>query len=376
MSFFRLLLAVAVTVAVTHPGWAQLPVTDGLELWLDAADTSTALGNFDGDAVAFGENVYVWKDKGPEAYDVFTEVTPPVLHEHGINGLPTLRFFFRPATSGFRHAASMIIPDIVLESPYTAFIVNRYWGGDTRRRTLQSADTNWLLGLWAGQVSHYAEGWVTNIRPQAELGFPYLVDATNDGAASTAFINGSDWTSDPAPIGSPGALAIGAAGQFPNEGSDADVSEIILYSRVLSANELGAIRRYLMDKYAIQSIRAVPSPGDCDGNGVVDAADLTCVATIEQRDIVLAAIGSLLGDLDGDGSVDFADFLTMSANFGKEGGYVDGNIDLTRNIEFADFLALSANFGKTADASSVPEPSAFGMAALGFGFLGLLRRRR
>ncbi len=53
MSFFRLLLAVAVTVAVTHPGWAQLPVTDGLELWLDAADTSTALGNFDGDAVAF-----------------------------------------------------------------------------------------------------------------------------------------------------------------------------------------------------------------------------------------------------------------------------------------------------------------------------------
>ncbi len=126
----------------------------------------------------------------------------------------------------------------------------------------------------------------------------------------------------------------------------------------------------------------VANPLDCSGDGVVDAADLACVSTIEDRDAVLAAIPTLAGDLDGNGDVAFQDFLVLSANFGQDlPSYTDGNIDLVGGVAFADFLVLSANFGKVpeaagAAAAAVPEPSS--AALLGFGGLlvGLVRRRR
>ena len=38
---------------------------------------------------------------------------------------------------------------------------------------------------------------------------------------------------------------------------------------------------------------------DCNGDGVVNADDLVCVATIEERDAVLSELNTLPGDLDG-----------------------------------------------------------------------------
>ena len=120
-------------------------------------------------------------------------------------------------------------------------------------------------------------------------------------------------------------------------------------------------------------------PGDCNGDGAVNAADLQCVSTIDERDIVLAAIPTLAGDLDGNGDVAFPDFLVLSANFGQDlPSYTDGNIDLTGGVAFPDFLVLSANFGQTpaggATAAAVPEPSS--LVLIGFVPLVLLARRR
>ena len=117
-------------------------------------------------------------------------------------------------------------------------------------------------------------------------------------------------------------------------------------------------------------------PGDCNGDGVVDASDLACVSTIEERDIVLASIPTLAGDLDGNGDVAFPDFLVLSANFGQDlPSYTDGNIDLVGGVAFPDFLVLSANFGQTAAAAAaVPEPS--GLLGLACGALLLCTRRR
>ena len=63
------------------------------------------------------------------------------------------------------------------------------------------------------------------------------------------------------------------------------------------------------------------------------------------------------GDTDLNGRVEMKDFLTLSANFGQNGGWAQGDSDASGHIDFADFLALSANFGESSVAASVPEPS-------------------
>jgi hypothetical protein len=121
-------------------------------------------------------------------------------------------------------------------------------------------------------------------------------------------------------------------------------------------------------------------PGDCNGDGQVNADDLSCVGDITERDVVLAALNTLPGDFNGNGDVAFSDFLVLSANFGDATKtlYTEGNVDLMNGVGFPDFLVLSANFGKTPGAvgAAVPEPSAGVMLSLALMLLCGCRGRR
>ena len=168
----RLHIGLALALGLGSLATAQdLPVMDGLQLWLDATDSDTVFQEiFFEDPAEDGDLVYSWMDKSENGFEVFTpdEAGPPTYVEDGINGLPSIRFF-----SEF--ADGMVIEDSLdVQRPYTAFIVNQYHeeGDGVYGRTLQSQDINWLLGLWAGNVSHYANGWVTGIRPPAQPGSP------------------------------------------------------------------------------------------------------------------------------------------------------------------------------------------------------------
>ena len=54
------------------------------------------------------------------------------------------------------------------------------------------------------------------------------------------------------------------------------------------------------------------------------------------------------GDIDGNGQVDFKDFLTISANFGREDGAdrSEGDLNGDSAVNFSDFLIVSQQFGQ------------------------------
>lgn len=126
-------------------------------------------------------------------------------------------------------------------------------------------------------------------------------------------------------------------------------------------------------EYALSSIVPPPNPNDCNNDGVFDINDTLC-ATPDTLGGILTAANLIQGDADGDGTVAFADFLTLSANFGQDGSYTEGNFDLLDNIAFADFLILSANFGQSSGAAAaVPEPSSFLLLLCCSGILAIRR---
>jgi len=224
---------------------AQLPVEDGLLLWLDATDAESL--TLDGDFVD------QWNDKSGNdnhAFPVF-DGGAPVWTADAMNGQPSVRFAGETADG-------LVMEDFFLDTrPYTAFIVNQYWG-DTQGRTLQGTDgNNWLLGLWNGSVGHFASGWVSNPQPLAQTNFVYVADAVGTETESSFFVNNTNFTDDSAPLGIPGSLAIGGGGSFPAEVSDSDVSEVIFYDRALSEAELGTMRTYLYEKYDVSDFATV-----------------------------------------------------------------------------------------------------------------------
>ena len=116
--------------------------------------------------------------------------------------------------------------------------------------------------------------------------------------------------------------------------------------------------------------------GDCNADGVLNAADLSCVSSLEGRDAILGALNTLPGDLDGDGEVGSADFVVLSRNFATDlPRYTDGNIDLKDGVNFEDFLVLASNFGEPPiGTATVPEPNGIAIVWLCM-LVAALRRR-
>lgn len=119
---------------------------------------------------------------------------------------------------------------------------------------------------------------------------------------------------------------------------------------------------------------------DFNGDGLVDASDapLLCDA-IGDGDVSqqLADAGYSNGDFDLNGTVEFADFLTLSANFGRDGHFGQGDANCANGIEFGDFLILSSNFGKSAGGvEAIPEPAARFLMVFAMFFSAALRVQR
>ena len=101
---------------------------------------------------------------------------------------------------------------------------------------------------------------------------------------------------------------------------------------ILSADDIDAL-------YAMIGVASDPgTQQDLSGDGEIDQADV---------DVFLREIfRTEYGDLDLNGKIEFADFLTLSANFGKDHkGWASGDVTGDGKVAFEDFLLLAANFG-------------------------------
>ena len=251
---FALGLAAAIGVGEARAGFIPSDIA-GLQIWLDAGDVN---GDGTPDSLADGTLVSTWADRSGKGHAA-TQTDPnraPKYYSSGIGGMPVVRFGAGKTNS----TDYMVVGSYDSVNPYSVFAVANMEGTQSRR-LISSNNVNWLMGYWGGQEAVlHANAWVTSPGPAADT-TPDLYAATNTGAQTRFYKNGSDITGNPTGgLDRIGQLAL--AGWYGNatEFSKGDVAEVVMYDRTLNASELNSVGYYLSRKYGIASSYAAPSP--------------------------------------------------------------------------------------------------------------------
>jgi hypothetical protein len=137
---------------------------------------------------------------------------------------------------------------------YTVFGAARYVtaGG----RTFSGLSNNWLMGHWsASTVKHYAVGWVTDSSgsEQSDTNWRSYAATGNYSTDSWAFYVNGELETGPNTGGSngPNGFAIGKYGPGNSEYSNAHISFMLCYNRVLTAAEIKQNFNALRDRFGI-----------------------------------------------------------------------------------------------------------------------------
>jgi len=210
-----------------------------------------------------GQTVASWTDTSGAGHHANVLTSDPAYTTGVLNGLPVVRFDnddrlnttynFDPLTS------------------YTVFSVARYTGGDSER-IISSGTRNWLFGFHGDGIERwYAEGWIVNNQVQGG-NTQWQIHAGTIGPGpnppASFWRNGTLVTSNNYGSGDTnymiGTLQLnGYVGA--NEVSNADIAEVIIFDRVLTASELNSIGGFLGGKYGISTTwtgTLAPSVGD------------------------------------------------------------------------------------------------------------------
>jgi hypothetical protein len=331
--FGPLLAATPIWLLANEP--ATIP---NLRLWLDAQETGTVLES--------AGLVLQWSDRS--GFGTHATQTDPARQPSrvaaAIQGHPALRFDgAAPMNSTNPNDDGLFISNdtnrtdvgsLILARPYTIFIVDQYWDDAVRGRTLQSSDTNWLLGRWSGNHSHHTGAFVGPNRAAA-AGAPGLATGTGGHYDSLLSLNG-------VPNGrignvlSPGRMVLGTPRLFTGpsgypEPSRADVGEVIAYTRVLSDDEQARVEAYLSAKWGLSrpwgrhfATRAVRFTGGDPDEG------------LDFSGLFHAAV-----DIGGGGAVSIGD-AQFTSDLGE-----DPRVTVTAQNHSADWA--TPNFGPTAN---------------------------
>jgi hypothetical protein len=113
----------------------------------------------------------------------------------------------------------------------------------------QGNNLNWAMGWWGTTgFRHYSVS--ANVGGTENTAPGQLVIAAATHADTSAFyLNGKLQGTGVA--GFPATFSLGGLGGFSSEPINGDLAELLIFNRVLSANELSNVQRYVADKYSL-----------------------------------------------------------------------------------------------------------------------------
>jgi hypothetical protein len=196
-----------------------------------------------------GDPVGTWLDlsgNGNHATQA-TAAKKPLYKVNIVNGQPVVRF---------DAVDDAMTTSLVLTAPYTVFVVYDCSSAIVTGRRAVQGSSNWLIGPYQASWSYHAGAFVSGSLA-AGADPPFVVDtfginvAVNNTSRSWFYFNGTDWTNNSAPVGSPGTVSFGAAGFATAEPLSGDIALVAIFNRVLTASELRAVHRLLGNRYGI-----------------------------------------------------------------------------------------------------------------------------
>jgi hypothetical protein len=218
----------------------DLPVKNGLVMWMDAADDTTF-------SYSSGTTVSQWRDKSGFNYHMVPKSSGPTRNAF-LNSRKVLAF-----------TASQTIGNDTINlasSANTVFVVTRLTGttnGRVLTCNLDSGGNNWLLGHHGGTSNaYYAEGWVYDSSGASTSFQIYMGDWSGSSTdLANFYINGTAYaTNNTAASAGPNKLGIN---YYSNETSTCEVAEIVVFNRVLSTAERRLVDTYLGQKWGISN---------------------------------------------------------------------------------------------------------------------------
>lgn len=236
----------------------DLPVKDGLIMWMDAADDTTF-------SYSTGTTVSQWRDKSGFNYHMSPPSSGPT-RSTSQNSRKVVAF---TTTQNIQNSTIDL-----RNSAYSVFIVDRYTNassGTGRILTSNSSYNNWLLGHWASETNkYYGNGWVYQTYAAADTNWKlYLGDwggPSNDSANFYATGTALATNSTGANAG-PWYLGVNIYGA---ELSNCEVAEIVVFNRLLSATERRLVHTYLGQKWGILNTdRSIIDLAGNDDNGLL-----------------------------------------------------------------------------------------------------------
>ncbi|OJV51535.1 MAG: hypothetical protein BGO31_06180 [Bacteroidetes bacterium 43-16] len=265
-----------------------LPVTDSLQLWLDASEVSTTNPLNNGTFTS-------WKDKSPKnrAVTLLSGFNAATFRTNQINGKSTVRFTRSSPTMGTVFNVPTL--DIRARSmkALTIFTVYR-----------QGTNVESQQGLWGNDDGAWDRFFMTifaNGSPNGAVSIgtvsPFNVAITNAGVpnetklltavydhrvtnGSTIYFNGvavQSVTDNTDSVNARSSFYLGWDGD--NNTYDGDIAEVVVYNRKLSLCEIQQVNRYLGTKYGYTystvSISASGSTAIYPGNTVTLTASTT-----------------------------------------------------------------------------------------------------